>query len=1310
MKTESNQETELTLSEWRSKILNGFLTITAIACVPAVIMTYIKATTQQSQWFAVIFFAVLLLMLTVLALWRSLDSRIRASGILLLGYTAGVVALARGGLAGTGRDFLLVMPVIGLILVGRRTGLALAGVSAVILAIFAVLADSGRLQPWLVIVENPMALTDWLNEGGTTLMLMAVVIALLSLFYRFQITMINRERRARGELIQAQQLLKQSNDTLEQKVVERTAELAAATRQAEAAAAALAQADDEKAAALVETRAVLDAIDDGILLLDAELLTRFGNRAFREMWGLPADFTTRSDRSGNRIQRAPTLAELIEFNRHSGLYAVPAEQWADFVESQVAAVRQGPIAPSQLRRGDGKILRYQAVVLPGGGHMLTYYDITDLVHQNEYLAALHETTLGLISRLDLTELVETLLTRAGQIFEAPHGFLYLLEPGEEELVCKVGVGNLVQAVGTRRVRGEGLSGQIWQTGEPLVVENYAAWDGRVEALNLGQLRAMMGVPLKSGEQVVGVIGLAHGEESGRSFGPAELGWFGRFAQLASLALDNARLYAAAQETQRRLMDIIEFLPDATLVIDSQGCVIAWNRAIEEMTGVPATRILGKGNYEYALPFYGERRPILVDLVFLPVENLQNAELKPPTGNGDRAGAARQPEERFLRPASERPGRVQYARIQRHGNVLVGETYVPLLRGGPHYLLGTASALYDSKGSIVGAIEIIRDLTDRKTAELELEKAKEAAEAATQAKSAFLATMSHEIRTPMNAIIGMSGLLLNTELDPQQREFAEIIRTSGDALLTVINDILDFSKIEAGKLDLQPGAFNLRACLEAAVDLLAAPAAEKGLDLALELSEDAPAAIISDENRLRQVLINLLNNAVKFTEQGEVVLSVSLAVPVNGGDAAVGAPAAAEAGNSTDTAPPAQHELLFIVRDTGIGIPEDRIGLLFQSFSQLDASTSRKYGGTGLGLAISRRLVEMMGGRMWVESQPGAGSSFYFTIRAEAAQAVAPAEKHLHGAQPGLAGRRLLVVDDNPTNRRIIQLQTRGWGMLTGATGSPNEALAWLRQGDPFDLAILDMQMAEMDGLSLAREIRKLRSVESLPLVMFSSLGGHEAGTEPETPDSAAIEWAAYLTKPVKQSQLFNLLSGIFCQPVGAIGTVGAGRAGGAGRAAGEKESPGPQTRLPPVDAQQAQRSPLRILLAEDNAFNQKLATHLLAQMGYHADLAANGLETIQAVERQPYDVILMDVQMPEIDGLEASRQICARWGPAERPQIIAMTANAMQGDREMCLQAGMDDYISKPIRTQDLSAALERAADRRRCARPTNQPTGEKQP
>ncbi|MGE5250696.1 MAG: response regulator [Bacteroidota bacterium] len=879
-----SNDTESVLQVWRTSILNWFLAFALIAGGIMDLMTIPPALSDPSQIPSVILYTIAWGMLVVLAFWRRLDLRVRAWGLLLITYAVTVVTLLTAGLGGSGRQYMIVISLVAVMLAGVRSGLIMAGLNMATYILLLAMAGRGLMSNWLVIERSSLNGADWMAELYETAGLLSVAMAITVLFYRFVLRLIEKSNQARMDVLHAHALLEEQNATLEQRVQERTVELA--------------HANGLKEATLAEQQAVLDGIDYGIILLGPDLHLRMGNRAVREMWGLPAEL----------MSPASTLADLINFNRHSGLYPVPEEHFDAYVESRMQAVAAGAIPATELQRGDGRTLIIQGIMLPDGGRMLTYFDVTGL----------------------------------------------------------------------------------------------------------------------------------------------------------------------------------------------------------------------------------------------------------------------------------------------------------------------------------------------KRAEAAMREAKEAAEAATQAKSAFLATMSHEIRTPMNAVIGMSGLLLDTPLNPDQQEFAETIRDSGDALLTIINDILDFSKIEAGRMDLERQPFDLQDCVESALDLLKVRAAEKRLELACEVAPEVPHAIVGDVTRLRQILVNLLGNAVKFTEHGEVVVTVTA------GPAAAGS-----------------HLLHFAVRDTGIGIPPDRLDRLFQAFSQVDSSTTRKYGGTGLGLAVSKRLSEMMGGAMWVESEgvPGRGSTFHFTI--EAAEAVsAPFRARQAAESPELRGRSALIVDDNATNRRILTLQVQSWGMRPRAAGSPGEALDWVRGGERFDLGILDFQMPGMDGVELAAALRAAGTKPAspaTPLILLSSLGGHGR----EVPTGL---FAATLTKPIRASLLFDTLVGIF---------------------AGQPEA-APAAAPSRPDPQMAQRLPLRILVAEDYVVNQKLALRLLAQMGYRADVASNGLEAIQALERQPYDVILMDVQMPEMDGLEATRRICARWAEGRRPRIIAMTANAMQGDREICVAAGMDDYVSKPIRVEELVRAISR--------------------
>ena len=698
------------------------------------------------------------------------------------------------------------------------------------------------------------------------------------------------------------------------------------------------------------------------------------------------------------------------------------------------------------------------------------------------------------------------------------------------------------------------------------------------------------------------------------------------AMMESVRGSQLRLLEHADSLERRLADIIDFFPDATFVIDREGRVIAWNFAMEKLTGIKAGEMLGKGNYEYALLFYGERRPIFIDLALKPQEEIEK----------------------------------KYTHLQRQGGVLIGESYAPTLQGGGVYLMVTAAVLYDARDNVVGAIECIRDVTDRKRAQEELEKAKETAETANRAKSSFLAMMSHEIRTPMNAIIGMSGLLLDGDLDPQRRDFAQTIRKSGEGLLTILNEILDFSKIEAGRLELENHPFDLRQCVESSLELFAHRSRSKGLEIGSLIDAHTPTTVVGDPTRLQQILVNLVGNAIKFTEKGEVMVTVNSHEVHSESKTDAAAEVGLQAADQGDK----WFELQFSIRDTGIGIPADRISHLFQAFSQADSSTARKYGGTGLGLAISKRLVEMMGGRIWVESEAGKGSTFHFTIRAPSAAGAKPI--YLEADQPILLGRRVLIVDDNPTNREILSLQAKSWGMVPITVAAGMEALEKIRNDDPFDIVVLDMQMPEMDGLTVSEKIKALPESSSIPLVMLTSSSevmDHED----------KLRFRAVLLKPVKASRLYDTFLEIF-SPEGTVFV-----------AADTEE------RSSQFDPQMGLRHPLRILLAEDNSSNQKLALAILERLGYHADVAANGLEVLEAFQRQHYNVVLMDVQMPEMDGLEATREIRRLIAAKEQPRIIAMTADALDEDRKECLAAGMDDYLSKPVHVKELIAALYRS-------------------
>jgi PAS domain S-box-containing protein len=547
---------------------------------------------------------------------------------------------------------------------------------------------------------------------------------------------------------------------------------------------------------------------------------------------------------------------------------------------------------------------------------------------------------------------------------------------------------------------------------------------------------------------------------------------------------------------------------------------------------------------------------------------------------------------------------------------------------------------DTRGHSIRALGFVTNVTERRRAVEAIRNAQRAAEDANRAKSEFLATMSHEIRTPMNGIIGMTSLLLDTPLSSDQNEFAETIRSSSENLLAIINDILDFSKIEAGRIELENAGFHLRTCLEDALDVVAPLTAKKEIELTCAIASDVPETVEGDAARLRQILLNLLSNAVKFTPAGDVSVSVALA---NGSDSA-----------PADSGVIALH---FQVRDSGIGIAPEKMHRLFQPFSQVDASTTRQFGGTGLGLAISKKLCGVMGGRIWVESQESKGSTFHFVIRFRRSDVGGIDTGRTH---PDFEGRRVLIVDDSAVNRQILRLQMQRLGMIVTEARNGDEALAVLGGHPVFDVALVDYSMPGRDGVAFARAVRET-GTKIPPMIFLPSLSRSD-----EVVAQSRELFAAIVPKPVHFAALYDALRGIFV--------------------AASRDAAAP-TR-PVIDRSLGESHPLRILLVEDHMVNQKVALKILKQMGYRADVAGNGLEALEALERQRYDAVLMDVQMPEMDGLEATRRICATMPREVRPWIIAMTANAMESDRERCLAAGMDNYLRKPIRIPELEDAL----------------------
>ncbi len=1348
------------LQEWRVRTLNVFLIIVAIAAGVMTIITVVDAVVRPGQWPTVILYSVLEIALIILAVFRKIDHRIRAWGVLILPYFVGVTTLATYGLGSSGRLYLLALPIGALILIGVRSALFMSALSALTMLVFSFLAGRGTLAQWLIADRSSLLLADWVVEGGDTLGLLIVVMVLLILFNRFQQRLLEREQFSQNRIKHAQLLLEQQNATLEQKVAERTEEL-------------------QKTNASLEQRnaelTILNHLSEAMTqTLDIRLMTRLVGDHLREIFDCDAVSIMLLDAQTNLIH------SYYEYDRHEGGYIENVEPFplGTGLTSQVITTRQPLLLstlqeeidhgayfpPELLEKSEGNLTqswlgvpilvsdRVLGVVFLGDyrphafhkNHLLLLQTICPNIgvaidnarlYQSEQqrvaeLAVINKVQEVLASNLEIETIYELIGQQVREVFNVQVVDIVWYDPLTNIISMPYSYEKGDRSVMPPRAP-YGFRLRVIETGEPLLInENFI---GLAEKYNNPLItgewpKSALFMPLIIEGRVSGVISIQDLDRE-HAFSPLAVRLLQTLANSMAVAIQNARLIEATQESQRRMADIIQFLPDATLVIDREGKVIAWNRAIEEMTGIRADDILGQGNYAYSLPFYGERQPILIDLVDSPDEELAQ----------------------------------NYPLIGRQGSILLGEAIVPKLRGSQRYLQAAATNLHDSRGYRVGAIEIIRDITEYKHAEAELRaseeklrlifenafdgisiyeeipaedrrilvdcnerycqmagrskadlmsiadtrtiqqsienapeaedraaviseqvfsgvfswirpdgkeniieynaaptrvgeryftigldrditerrraqeelrQAKEMAEAATQAKSAFLANMSHELRTPLNAIIGFTRIVRRKAegvLPEKQTENLDKVLVSADHLLNLINTVLDIAKIEAGRMDVLAANFRIAPLIDLCVNTTQ-PLIKPGVVLEKQVDENLNI-VHSDQDKIRQIVLNLLSNAAKFTHVGRILIS------------------AYRTGEDT---------LCIAVSDTGIGISPEALPRIFKEFQQADSGTTRQYGGTGLGLSISRNLAHLLGGEITVQTELDKGSTFTLTLplayRAkilppsevtESVPAQLPASPRIQPDYPMLAEKKnkcILVIDDDPDAVYLLRENLSHWQFDIIGTRNGREGVELAREHQP-QAILLDIVMPGADGWQILHDLKEDPLTSHIPVILLTIVDKKALGFR--------LGASAYLLKPLDPGVVMDTLKRVIV----------------------------PEKRR------------TRILVVDDDPNIADMLRQFIPEARFSLDSALDGVAGLAAVAANRPDIILLDIVMPRLDGFGVIERL--RSDPATRSlPIIVISAKELTHEETQRLKASVNLVMEKQgLEGEKLVEEINRALD-----------------